>query len=123
MTAVALTGCQSGISFPRSPVRTVAAPPPAGITSMVWPADVARANRIRLPSGDQAGWNSAAESVVSRWSARDPTVIVQTSNEPERLLANAIRDPSGDQAGCTFRAAPLVSTVIVPPPDGTTQIW
>ena len=66
VTAVAVTGCQCGISFPRSPVRTAAAPPPAGITSIVWPAAVFRANRSRLPFGDQAGWISADEPLVSR---------------------------------------------------------
>ena len=99
VTAVAVTGCQWGISFPRSPVSTVAAPPPAGMTSIVWPAAVARANRSFVPSGDHAGWNSAAEPVVTRWSVPEPTATVQMSNEPYRLVANAIFDPSGDQAG------------------------
>src|SRR5690242_14173936 len=123
VTAVAVTGCQWGISFPRSPVSTVAAPPPAGITSIAWPAPLLRANRIRLPSGDHAGWISAVAAVVSRWSVLDESVIVQMSKVPDRLLVNAIRDPSGDQAGWTLRAVPLVSTVIVPPAAGTTQIW
>ena len=74
MTAIGATGCQLGISLPRTPVSTVAAPPAAGITSIVCPAAVARANRIRRPSGDQAGWYSAAESLVRRRTFPDESV-------------------------------------------------
>ena len=50
-------------------------------------------------------------------------MTAQMSKLPDRLLVNATRDPSGDHAGWTLRAVPAVSTVIVPPPAGTTQIW
>jgi hypothetical protein len=122
VTEAGVAGCQFGISFPRVPVSTVAGPPAAGITSIVCPAGVARANRIRWPSGDHDGWYSAAESVVRRRTLPFATVSTQTSNEPERVLANAMDAPSGDHAGCTLREVPDVSGVTVPPAAGTTQI-
>ena len=52
-------------------------PPPAGRTeyTFVPPPGWSRRNAISCPSGDQTGFVSAAESVVSRRTSDEPTVF------------------------------------------------
>jgi len=85
------------------------------ISSAVSPCTT-RTNAIPDPSGDQAGWNSAAGSLVSRVTLEPSASIAyrsvgQRNSCPGRpsqnaivgsyaVLANTILEPSGDHDGC-----------------------
>src|SRR6266516_4076036 len=104
------SGFQAGkASCPGSLVSRVNPVPFALMTQIsLLPLSTTQVNASRVPTGDQAGLDTAWGVSVSRVGT--PAFMTYTPLRPLRELMNAIFVPSGDHVGCASEASFVRST-------------